>query len=418
LRIVKRRRREARQRAVDWSKAPKVVLLAGGTIFIGWLAVKTAAVDALVKRNPIAAASFAPNDPRIAPILAMAEFRQKQGLVSPPVAKAAIQSLQKNPLAEEPFLVASIEALKRGDEREAQLLLTEVRKRNPRSRIGRILLLDRHLRAKRVQQAAIEITGIGRLMPASKDVLVPELARFAADPKTRPALAAVLDTNQDMKRKLLEHLAGNGTDPDLVLELAGNLGVGTRPGDAPHWQNLLLTRLVDKGDLTEARQLWRRFAGASPPKVDQPVYDPGFQRLPGPAPFNWQFTSSPAGVAEPTKDQALQVEYYGRVDADFASQLLTLQPGQYQIAFRATGDSPEKGSRLSWRLVCQPSKVEVAAVPIGELSYAPKAISSRFAVPRVGCAGQWLRLVGTPAEFPTAQSVTIRDLEIRKAGAL
>lgn len=394
---------------------PKIVLLGGGAVVLGWVAVKSAAVNELVKRNPYAAASLSPSDPRIPITLAMDEFRRKQGAVSPAVAARAINSLQDAPLAEEPFFLAAMAALVRGDEARAQSLLMEAKRRNPRSRVTRILLLDRHLRAGRVEAAAAEISGISRLMPAARNVLVPQLARFAADPKTSAALADVLRADPELKRNLLEHMASSAADPATVLHLAGK-EVGPAPGgDAPLWQQKLLTSLVDEGRVIEAHALWERFAGV--PSGSGGIYDGRFQGRPGPPPFNWQFGSSAAGVAEPTKSQSLQVEYYGRADAELASQLLTLSPGRYRLTFEASGDTPERGSNVSWRLSCHPGKVEIASVPIAKLTYAPRTIAAGFVVPPSGCASQWLRLTGTPAEFPTAQSITISDLEVRKVGA-
>ncbi len=361
----------------------------------------------------MAAASIAPGDPRIAPVLAMAEFRQKQGVVSPPVAKSAIQSLQKAPLMEEPFVLAALESLIRGDERRAEVLLAEARRRDPRSRVTRILLLDRHLRAGRVEQAAAEITTIGRLLPGTRKVLVPQLAKFAQDPKSRVSLAAVLKTDPGIREELLEHLASTGSDPDVVLGLARPI----TPGAGARWQQLLLDSLVKNGEVVRARQLWAGFAGGAAGAATTGVYDGNFQRLPGPAPFNWQFTSGPAGVAEPTKVSALQVEYYGRADIELASQLLLLPPGRHRLAFSASGDTPERGSSISWRLVCHPKGAELAAIPLTGLSYAPKRLSGDFVVPPGGCSAQWLRLVGTAAEFPTAHSLTISNVQIRPAGA-
>jgi hypothetical protein len=392
---------------------PKIVLLAGGAVAVGWLAVKSAAFDALVKRSPYAAAAVSPEDPRVAFTLAMKEFRQKQGAVPPALAELAIGSLQKAPLAEEPFFLAASGALVRGDGAKAETLLTEAKRRNPRSRATRILLLDRHLRAGRIEQAAVEISGISRLMPAARNVLVPEIARFANDPKTSGALADILRTDPELKRSLLEHLASSGAKPETVLRLAGS-DLGPFPhGQSPAWQQQLLASLVNKGEVAQARSLWSRFAGASSDAAS--VYDGRFERRPGPPPFNWQFASSAAGVAEPSNAQALQVEYYGRVDAELASQLLTLAPGRYQLGFRAAGDTPERGSSVSWRLVCHPNKVEIAAAPVNKLTYAPRPIAVGFVVPPTGCSGQWLRLIGTPAEFPTTHSITISNLQVRKA---
>ena len=391
-----------------------IVLLTGGTLAVGWLAVKTAAVDALFRRNPYAAASFSPGDPRVATTLAMAEFRQKQGAVTPALSERAIESLQDAPLTEEPFFLGALAALVRGDEAKAEPLLLEAKRRNPRSRATRLLLLDRHLRAGRVEAAAAEISGISRLMPAARNVLIPELARFARDPKTRAALTDILGSDPDLKRSLLEHLAASGGDPEIILRLAGSEAGPAPDGKAPAWQQQLLTSLIDKGQVAKARSLWSGFAGA--PAGAPTIYDGRFERRPGPPPFNWRFTSSPAGVAEPTKSQSLQVEYYGRADAELASQLLTLPAGSYQLGFKAAGDAAERGSSVSWRVVCHPSKVEIASVQISKISYAPRPIAVRFIVPPSGCAGQWLRLVGTPAEFPATSSITISDLQLRKGG--
>ena len=383
---------------------------------MGWLCVGTAAVDALVRRNPVVAASFSPDDPRIATTLAMAEFRQKQGAITPAVAKSAIGALQRAPLIEEPFLLAGLDSLIGGDVARAEALLMEARRRNPRSQVPRILLLDRHLRAKRMREAAAEIAAIGRLVPGTSEVLVPQLAKFAEDPKTRQALGEALESDSNIRSILLDHLAAKGADPDVVVDLAGPVAPASASVAPPNWQRLLLDSLVNKGDISRARLLWARFGGVAP-REGPGVYDGNFQRLAGPPPFNWTFESGAAGVAEPNKASALQVEYYGRAEARLASQLLTLKPGRYKLAFQAAGDTPKRGSGVAWRVTCQPSNAEIAAVPIANLSYAPKQISRDFVVPATGCSGQWLRLVGTSAEFPTAHSITISNLQARRAGA-
>lgn len=341
----------------------------------------------------------------------MMEFRLKNGAVDPSVSKRAIEALQKAPLIEEPFLLAALDSLIKGDEPKADALLIEARRRQPRAEVPRILLLDRYLRTGRVREAAAEITAIGRLVPGTGQVLVPQLAKFAADPKTRSDLAEVLKSDPNTRAGLLDHLATAGADPEVILALAGPVVPTGASAEPPRWQRLLLDSLVSKGDISRARVLWGRFAGVNPHQVASNIYDGNFQRLAGPPPFNWQFSSSPAGIAEPTKSSALQVEYYGRADAELASQLLALRPGRYRLTFRALGDTPERGSSVSWRVVCQPSKVELAAVPISKLSYAAKQIGSDFIVP-VNCPTQWLRLIGTPAEFPSAHTVTISHLKI------
>ena len=345
----------------------------------------------------------------------MIEFRQRGGQITPAVAQATIRSVKAAPLADEPFLVAALDSLVKGDEARSEALLLEAKRRNPRTQATRILLLDRYLRTGRVQMAAAEIAAIGRLVPGSAKVLAPQLAKFAIDPKTRGSLVTVLRSDPDTRDLLLTHLAGNSPDPDLVLEVAGPLKPNPASTEPPAWQGLLLGALVEKGDIAKARELWGRFAGI-PVSETANVYDAGFRRLPGSPPFNWNFVSSPAGVAEPTKTGALEVDYYGREEAVLASQLLSLKPGRYRLAFLASGDVPERGSGLSWRVVCHPSKTEVAAIPILNLSYAAKPIRADFIVPAANCPAQWLRLTGMSAEFPTALNVTISKFQVERAG--
>jgi hypothetical protein len=382
---------------------------------IGWLAVKTAAVNAFVKRNPIAAATFSSNDPRVPISLALAQFRQNGGVIDPALSRAAIESLKRAPLMEEPFMLAALSALVRKDGRKAELLLEEARARNPRSRLTHILLLDRYLRTGRLAEATTEIGAVSTFVPDANKVLVPQLAKFAVDPSTRKALDSALDKHPALRGQLLEHLATSGTDLNLILALAPAGRGGAAPGEVAFWQQLLINSLIEKNDLARAEQLWTRFGGVALPNTGVGIYDGQFRRLPGPPPFNWSFTSNPAGTAEPTKT-GLDIQYYGRAPAELASQLLRLAPGRYQLNFHAFGQTPERGSALSWRMTCYPGNAELAAIPVAKLTFSPKAVSGRFSVPSSGCPAQWLKLVGTPAEFPTSHSVTISDIQVRKAG--
>jgi hypothetical protein len=382
---------------------------------LGWLAVQAAVMEVFGRRNPAAAARFAPGDPRLPMAQAMLEFRQKAGAVTPATSRRAVEALGDVPLAEEPFLLAGLSALVAEKPAEAAPLLSEARRRNPRSRVARLLLLDRHLRTGNVDAAAEELAALGRLIPEARRVLVPELAKLASRPDSAAAVAAVLRRDPEMRPNVLEHLASSDASPDVVLRLAEQSG-GVPRGETSEWQRRLLQRLVERNDLRRARTLWARFAGAEGAGAGGGLYDPRFQRLPGPPPFNWAFSGTGAGVAEPTRSQALQVEYYGRAEVELASQLLMLAPGRYRLAFRAAGNTPGQSSAVSWRVSCHPGGSELAALPIHKLSYTPAVRTGDFTVP-ANCQAQWLRLTGTPSEFPAAHSITISDLQIRPAGA-
>jgi hypothetical protein len=393
---------------------PKVLVLCLGAVGLGWLAVQAAAVEAFARRNPPAAARFAPGDPRVPLGQAMLEFRQKAGAVSPATTSRALAALSGAPLAEEPFLLAGLAAMIAEKPAEAAPLLAEARRRNPRSRVSRLLLLDRYLRTGDTDAAVAELAALGRLIPEANRVLVPELARLALRPESAAAAADVLRTDAEVREGVLYHLAGAGTAPDRIVALAEKSG-RIVPGETAQWQRRLLQELVERNDLARARALWSRFAGVDPNSLTG-VYDPRFERLPGPGPFNWTFASSSSGAAEPVRGPALQVEYYGRAEAELANQLIALAPGRYSIAFRASGNTPGTVAAVSWRLSCHPANSEIFSLPIHRLSYTPSVRRGLFTVP-AGCSAQWLRLIGSPAEFPAAHSITISDLQIRPAGA-
>lgn len=382
---------------------------------VGWLCVRAATVDALVRRNPAAVVAVSPGDPRVAFAFADLEFRTGKGEVRPGVSSRAVNALQRAPLAHEPFFFASLDRLVRGDSKRAFAAIKEARRRNPRYRLARLIYLDQVLRTGQVEEAAIEIAVISRLIPETSKVLVPELAKYATDPQTAPALVKALRRDPSLRDAVLEHLAAKGADPEDIMRLAAAGPSAPETRGAPVWQGALLTSLVEKGDIGRARELWSQIARIDRASLPYGIYDASFSGKPGPAPFNWTFAESAAGVAEPTKAPALQIEYYGRVEAELASQLLQLDAGPHILSLQAAGNAPSGKGSVAWTLTCAGGKANLGTMPITDIAYSPKRLTLAFSVP-AGCPAQWLRLAGTPAEFPAAHSITMSGLQIRRAG--
>lgn len=371
----------------------------------------TSAVDALVREKPALAAAIAPDDPRIVFRLARAQVILNRGVVTPQSAAAVREAMAGAPLAEEPFLVEGLAAQVAGDAARSERLLSTVKRRNPRARAARLLLLNHYLQAGRVPDAAAEIAVLHRLMPAASKVLVPELAKFARNPATRASLAGILRSDPELGEAVLQDLAAKNPDPELVMSLARQ--VPAPAGAERPWQGKLIRAVVEKGNVEQAQRLWQQLSGRSQP-AEGTVYDPAFQGLPGPPPFNWELSSSGAGVAERSKSGGLQVEYYGRQPVELAAQLLRLAPGRHVLRATVEGDSSEKGPQLAWRLSCLDGTT-IAELPLRDVTFQPKALSAGFSVPP-GCGAQWLRLNGIPSEFPDTQSVTVRNVSIEAAG--
>lgn len=390
---------------------PKIILLGAGGIFLGWVVVQTSAAGALFRSHPAAALQIAPEHPHVQLRLAMLEFRLRKFMVTPEIRRRANEAFSNAPLAEEPLMLAGVSAMLRNRHAEAQRLFEQARKRNPRSRLTRLFLLDHYLRTDQTARAAIEMSVLGRLIPEADTLLIPELAKFALDPNTIDALERLLKADPTFRDRVLMHLASTGADPNVVLRVAGP--PGERSAEAPAWQSRLLQRLVEADDLGRAHTLWQRFAGVS---RQSGLYNPRFEQLPGPPPFNWTYATDGAGAAEPASAGSLEVQYYGRENGELAHQLLVLEPGSYRLAMRVSGDSEEDGSGMSWKISCIPDRERLASISLGELTYTGRTIGGTFSVPQSGCPGQRLALIGTAKEFPNAGNVTISNLSLSRMG--
>jgi hypothetical protein len=391
----------------------KILLWVLAALLLAWQVVKTSAVGALIRRSPGAAAAVSINDPRVGIAIGMAEFQVGNGRVSPEGQRRLAAALAHAPLAEEPFVVQGVLAIAGGQADRGLRLLEEAKRRNPRSRVARLVLLDRYLRAKRLPEAGVEISVLNRLIARAGEALVPELARMATEPGTGPVLIGVLAREPGLQQAVFQHLAAGKIDPDQLLRLTR--AAGAAPAAAQPWQAVLLDRLVAKGDFGRAVQLWRGFTGLPDKGGEKAVYDGSFRGLPGPAPFNWSLSSTANGVAERTNGPALQIDYYGRADTDLASQLLVLGPGQHRLQFKVQGDAKGDGSRLEWTVTCAAGGGELLRLPITDTTYSPRAMTGTFTVPS-GCGAQWLRLKGIAGEVPTGQNAVFSEVAVAAGG--
>ncbi len=386
-----------------------------GALASAYLVVRTSAADALVDVSPYAASAVAPGDPRVPIEIAMAEFSTRAGRLTEQTKRKLYAAALKAPLADQPYLIAAVDALSQNDRNRAEQLLMAARKRDPRSSFARLLLLDSYLRSNKIVEATEEMSGLVAIAPQAADLLVGELARLAQAPETAGALEKALKRDPRFRDRLLESLAIKNADPDLIIRLANRIPASAGSGGPAPWQGRLVTSLAERGQINRAYELWRTFSAPRAPNKKVGVYDPRFQGWPGTAPFGWHFPASPAGIAERSPARTLQVGYYGRDPAELATQLLMLSPGAYRLSVRADGDAEGEGSKLSWKLQCQESKAEIADLVLRNLTYTPKISTVKFAVPASGCSAQWLRLVGSPGEFAKAQNATISAVQIEAA---
>lgn len=315
------------------------------------------------------------------------------------------QLAHRAPLLSDPFLVNAAVALKSGETVEAERLLIEARRRNPRSIAARYLLADLYFRSGSLRAGLEEISVMTLLLPGATDLLVPGLAAYARTPGAVPELKRVLHDHPHLEPALLSTLAADPANTELVLTLAtGRVGAEGRPA----WQSTLLTTLIKAGMYRKAQSVWSKFAGLAAPTSG--IYRPDFSPSDAPAPFNWTLGAGDGGVAEPLGGGGLRVLYYGRKDVQLARQLVVLPPSRYNLAMRVTGSSGPKG-QLRWVVRCLPARGGILELPVGAKG---TTLSGSFVVPNSGCEAQEILLLGEGQEFPKPSDLQIGPLRLER----
>jgi hypothetical protein len=326
-------------------------------------------------------------------------------LPSPEVMSELKRLSRLNPLNPQPYLVEAAIAQKQGDLKRAEALLVEARRLSPRSPAARYLLAEIALRDGRVSEGLEELAVLSRLIRGSAMELIPALAQFAKTPGAAEELDKVLKSNPALREPLLGALAADPANEALILKLAGPHHL-LADGKPPAWQARLLEAMIAKQSYERAHALWRRLSGIGD-GARPLLFNGEFRRLPAPPPFNWTFSSSGAGFAEPGNG-SMRVLHYGRDNAALASQLLLLAPGRYRFAATVSG-APAPGA-LTWVLTCANSRTSLAQQ--GLEARAPL----EFQVP-ADCSAQLLELRGLLQDMPKESDVRVGPARITRVGS-
>lgn len=375
------------------------VLLAGAQV------VRTAAVAESATDRPSQVAAVWPNHPDVLRSIAMAEVGSAAGQGQAPssLTLARLERLATAaPLTPNPYLVQAAIAQREGDYARAEELLVIARKRDPRSAAARYLLADIYLRTGRMVPGLAEMSVLGRLVPRGGRQLAPALAEFARSPGALPQLRRILNVYPELEPALLAELARDSRNAELILELTG----GRWGSGSAQWQARLLDRILRQGDFERAHAIWARLSGVGA-EAGRGLFNPDFQELNAPPPFNWRLSSTSDGVAEPA-DGGLRILYFGRGDAVLAEQLLMIRPGRYRLEMHVAGAS-EGLSTLGWTLTCLPGETQVLELPLR-----PGGTAGVFTLPAGQCTAQRLQLRGRGQEFARTVDARISRLRLSK----
>lgn len=375
--------------------------------------VRSALFDRSIVARPELAEQVWPGHPRVQLALALSEIGEAAGagrLPSEATIARSTAAASRAPLAIEPLLIASAVAQSEARDARAEALLVEASRRDPRSSAARFLLAQRYFSTGRPAEGLAQASVLVRLAPGAREAMIPAIAQYARSPGALPALRRMFADDPKVRDAVLAELARDAGNYALVLSLAGAQTVVAEAATVPAWQTQLLHALIERGEYAKAHALWLRISGLRAGPAG--IFNPTFAKLAAPPPFNWAYGSGDFGVAEPAGVNRLQIIYYGRSNAEFATQTMVLRPGTYQLRMRVTRDAASGDfSSLAWTASCLPAGKPILTLPIGNAKGPPRAIGARFVVPD-GCASQQLRLTAVAVEFPSSEQVAISDLQL------
>lgn len=375
------------------------------------LVVRNAFVAAYAESDPVRAATIWAGHPDVLVSQGLTEIGIAAVKRRPPPtdALAKIERAGRlSPLLHDPFLIRGISAQQAGDLRLAEQAFAVARQRAPREAAPRYFLSELYLTSGRGKQGLGELAILARLLPNGPVSVAPALAAYARSSGDTANLKATFRNHPELEQAVLVELSKDPANADVALRLANRFR--DPDGSAPDWVKLMLPRLAGAGQIEKAYQLWVAASGA---RTRGSLFDPGFSGSKAPPPFNWSYRSDSSGFAEPDGKGGLHVLFFGRDDAELASQTLLLAPGRYRLTMRVAGNP---GDLLRWSVSCLPGKQEILGLGLG--AAASGSPTGEFTVP-AGCTAQKLDLTGDSGELPKQADVTISGLTLAggKGGA-
>jgi hypothetical protein len=374
------------------------VVVVGLAVLLAFQVVRSALVALPYEDRPGIAARVWPGHPAIVLDRSMGEIGAAAAKGQGVPAGALVQVREfaaKSPLSADPYLVEG--AIAQSEGRPAERLFVEARARDPRSRGARYFLADQYFRTGVIARGLIEMAALSRLSPRAAAPFVPALVAYAREPGAVPQLGMFFRAMPELEPAVLSLLADDVRNADLVLALATT---GKRSAPVPEWQGKLLVGLAAAGEYRKAREVWSRLSGV---KTAPLLFNPDFEELDAPAPFNWSLPTTGDGVAEMAGGGILHVLYYGRQETVLASQLLLLPAGRYALAMQVSGDGA--ADTLQWTVRCANRDQSLLRLPV-------RRRQERFTVPPGNCPAQWLELRGLPGDIPRTAEMGIGKLRL------
>ena len=345
------------------------------------------------------------------------KYAARGGTISASMVERGKEAARTSPLSTEPILFAALRYFPTKESlgtAEAEPLLREVLRRDPRSRAAHLLLLRRAAAAKRINAALFHLSRLKQLEPDVVGQLMRTLGAQIKSTEAADQVAEALSAHVELIDGIAEGVANGTASPDVVARFATDLPRAALADGAA--ASVLIDRLVRDGNISQARSLWGELNELSPKDYGEPVYDSKFSQKGSSPPFGWTYYENESGVAEWKGPGSVYVEYYGRRSGTLLSQTLALFPGRYRAIAAVSPQAPEVDS-LALQVSCvggEPVLAQAQMIPHGT---SDDALVIEFQVPR-SCPGQVVAIVGLPHERRVGGAITLHQLSVKRmAGA-
>jgi len=382
------------------------------SVWLGWQVVREVGAQRLPVEMAI---RISPNSPAVLQRAAEAE------LVAERYDNAevlAATSLAKAPFSVRALRVFGLAEAKTGDMERADQILTLAGNWSLRDDPTHAWLVERRLRRGDYRSSFAHADTLARRREDSLPQVF-RLYRVAAteDPRSLPALAAVLANNPPWRTAFLDSLydtaEGHGVAANLAVLLQQTPKPFTTAELSQLYTGLAVFRMVPA--IREVRRRIRR------PDPTRPLVNGDFSNPEDPAPLGWSIATAPGLAAEIIEDdvrpqeKALRVEINRFAIRPVAEQLLLLDGGSYRFSGESRQEGQTAVERMAWTISCLESGRELARSGLNTGADGWAGFGSDLVVPAVGCTAQWLRLSPLPDPAPGRQVVWLDRLRVSPA---
>ncbi len=391
---------------------------------LGWRLLDLTLARSDLRRDPAAAARWAPADAAAAVALAQHDLDAGDRVAAERRARAALRA---SPLAAGAFRVLGEVALQRGDAAAAEARFRIAARLDPRDVATQSWLAAAALREGRLQDALWHLDAVLRVRPDLASALDPQLLALALAPGAQPAWAAVLAAQPPWGPGFFAWACSQPITANAAVDVLYAALRATPAGLSDGEWGAYLDRLLGQQRWLSAYVAWvQSLSPAQRAHLDN-VYNGDFRDPPSGRGFDWRLGYVPGAELRvvPRSDrpgQALEVHFLDqRVPfSGQVSELLALAPGHYRLSGLARLDDLRNERGLQWTVSCAHDERLLGETARLRGSQPWRAFDTDFSVPATGCGAQWLRLGlawRIPAEQWAGGSAWYTDLRVVRVAA-